>query len=296
MELLAHGWLGGTVAIFLGLCVGSFGNVAIHRIPREGLSVRKPARSFCPECRSQLTWFENIPLLSWVFQRGRCRSCDVWISVRYPLVELLVGLLFFAFWSLLAPTGDGSWVPLLAAWTMAALCVIVSAIDFELYIIPDVLTLPGIGLGLLASGLFPVLHEDHSWFRPEEPHGSSLVVGLAGMAVGGGSLWLMGRLGNLMLSRQVQEAGVEDAMGLGDVKWMAFAGTLLGPVLVLEAILVGCFAGSLVGIALKIGARITNRPGVVGLPFGPYLSLGILLGLAWPGAVWKAMTMLRPTG
>ena len=90
MESLAQGWVGWFVASFLGLSVGSFANVAVYRIPREGLGVSSPARSFCPACDTKLTWFDNIPLISWIVLGGRCRSCKQRIPVRYPAVELLV--------------------------------------------------------------------------------------------------------------------------------------------------------------------------------------------------------------
>jgi leader peptidase (prepilin peptidase)/N-methyltransferase len=208
-------------------------------------------------------------------------------------VELLTGLLFVAFWARSGPAMTGAWMGILVAWVMVSVCVIVSAIDLEHFIIPDVITLPGIVLGLVVSGVMPGLHAGQEMFNPDSPHGSSVVVALVGMLAGGGSLWLVGRLGNLMLKSQVEAAGVEDAMGLGDVKWMAFAGTILGPILVLEAILVGCFAGAIVGILLKVVARLSKSDGPVGLPFGPFLSIGILLELAWPGAAWTAMTWIH---
>ena len=293
METLAQGWVGWFVASFLGLSVGSFANVAVYRIPREGLGVSKPARSFCPACDAKLTWFDNIPLLSWIVLGGRCRSCKQRIPVRYPAVELLVGLLFVLFWARLDPGATGAWGLLLVGWVMASLCVIVSAIDLEHFIIPDVITLPGIPAGLLLSLLYPALHAEHVLFRPESPASSSLIVGLAGALAGGGSLWLVGALGNLMLRRQIQEAGVDDAMGLGDVKWMAFAGTILGPLLVLEAILVACFAGALVGIGMKVFARLAGKDAPVGIPFGPFLSVGILIELADPGAAWAVLGLIH---
>jgi leader peptidase (prepilin peptidase)/N-methyltransferase len=294
MEALVEGWWGVCLASFLGLSVGSFANVAVYRVPREGLSVLRPSRSFCPACNAQLTWFDNVPLLSWLLLRGRCRSCRSPIAWRYPAVELLVGLLFVGSWLVFAPQAGGSWLPLMLAWVVCATCVVVSAIDLEHFIIPDVITLPGIALGLLASLTWPALHAAHEGFDAASPHGSSLVVAFMGLVACGGSLYLIGLLGNLMLKRQVQEAGVEDAMGLGDVKWMAFAGTFLGPLLVLEAILVGCFTGALVGIVLKVVARVRGGAGPVGLPFGPFLSIGILLELYQPGAAWAVMSLLRP--
>jgi leader peptidase (prepilin peptidase)/N-methyltransferase len=293
MQTLAEGWMGWCFVSFLGLSVGSFANVVIHRVPRDGLSLWKPARSLCPACQTQLSWIDNIPVLSWLCLRGRCRFCSGKISARYLVVELLTGALFVAFWAQATSVEEIAWVPLMVGWAMASLCVIVSAIDLEHFIIPDVITLPGIVLGLLASAVLPELHVGDAMFRAESPHGSSLIVALMGMLAGGGSLWLVGRLGNVMLKSQVEAAGVEDAMGFGDVKWMALAGTILGPILVLEAILVGCFTGALVGIFLKIGARMSGRGGPSGLPFGPFLSVGILTELAWPGAAWMAMTWVH---
>jgi len=294
MEALAEGWVGACLAAVLGLSVGSFANVAIYRVPRQGLSVLRPSRSFCPACSAQLTWYDNVPLVSWLLLRGRCRACQAPIAWRYPAVELLVGLLFVVSWLALAPERGQSWLPVLMAWIVGSTCVVVSAIDLEHFIIPDIITLPGIAFGLLSSLAWPALHVAHEGYDPASPHGSSLVVGLMGLVAGGGSLYLIGLLGNLMLRRQVQEAGVEDAMGLGDVKWMAFAGTFLGPLLVLEAILIGCFAGALVGIVLKLAARLRGGEGPVGLPFGPFLSIGILLEFFRPGAAWDVMRLIRP--
>lgn len=288
MESLTAGPSGIALAAAVGLCVGSFANVAIHRIPIEGLSVWKPARSFCPSCGTRLAWRENVPVLAWLLQRGRCRTCGTAISWRYPAVELLVAALFVLFWSVQPPVDAESLVLLLVRWSVAFTCVVVSAIDLQHFIIPDVITLPGTALGVLLSAALPALHEGGALWRPEQPHASAVVSALAGALAGGGSLWLVGRLGNVFLRKQIEEAGVEDAMGLGDVKWMAFAGTFLGPLLVLEAILTACFAGALVGIVMKLIARARGQ-GLVGLPFGPFLSAGILVELVWPGAVWSVL-------
>jgi len=286
------GTLGWVAAALIGLSVGSFSNVAIYRLPLEGLSVWRPARSFCPRCRAKLAWSDNVPVLSWLLLRGRCRFCAAPISARYPLVELVVGALFVLLWMRVPPSSGTEAVRLLVYWYLAWACVVISAIDLEHLIIPDSITLPGIGLGVLLSLALPALHVGHAGFRPESPHGSSVVVSLLGMAAGGGSLWLVGKVGNVFFKRQVAEAGVEDAMGMGDVKWMAFAGTILGPGMVGMAILIGCFTGAVVGLVLRIGARLSSGEAPIGIPFGPFLSVGILVELLAPGAAWSVLQQI----
>lgn len=288
------GWFGVTVALGLGLSVGSFGNVLIHRLPLERLSVLKPARSFCPSCRTQLTWKDNIPVLAWLLLRGRCRHCGVTISARYPLIELIVGLLYAWLWWLQPPVDGQAAVVLGVQLYLATTCVVISAIDLEHTIIPDRVTLPGMALGVLLSFAFPFLHEGHAPFDAQDPRATALLASLGGALAGGGSLWLFGKLGNLMLARQMAEAGVEDAMGLGDVKWMAFAGTLLGPLLVLDAIMAACFVGALVGLGARLVASVRGTEAAHGMPFGPFLSAGILAELAWPHVAWETMQLLAP--
>jgi len=290
MSASFEGVFGLTVATMMGLSVGSFANVLIHRLPRPGLTITKPARSFCPSCGNQLTWFENIPLLAWLVQRGRCRSCATPIPWRYPAVELIIGLLWLALWWLAPPTDLDSALLLGVSLTFATLCVVVSAIDLEHMIIPDAITLPGIVIGLGLSLAFPSLHAGHEGFDVENARGSAMMLSGFGLALGGGSLWLFGKIGNLMLAKRIAEAG----MGFGDVKWMAFAGTLLGPLLVGDAILAGCFLGALTGLIWKLVARFSGGQEPAGIPFGPFLSVGILLQLVEPGAAWSLLQWVAP--
>lgn len=285
-------WFAPLAVGLFGLAVGSFCNVAIHRVPREGLSVNSPRRSHCPSCGTQLRWNDNLPVFSWLLLRGRCRYCREGVSWRYPAVELLVAALMLALWSVQRPESVEAWLVFGVGAVFAATCVVVSAIDLEFWILPDVVTLPGTALGVLLSAALPALHAAHPGFRVESPHGSATVLALTGALAGGGSLWLVGQLGNLMLRKRIEEAGVSDAMGLGDVKWMALCGTLLGPLLVLEAIMAACFLGAVVGIALKLIHRLRGGRGPVGLPFGPFLSVGALVELAWPGSVWRLLESL----
>jgi leader peptidase (prepilin peptidase)/N-methyltransferase len=288
-------WGGALFAGLMGLCVGSFANVVIYRTPRDGLSVLRPARSFCPSCRAPIAWRDNLPVLSWLLLGGRCRSCRAPIGARYPGVELLTGLLFAAAWWWSPPVDAEAAAHLLAAWLLAFCCVSVTLIDLEHLIIPDAITYPGMVAGLLASLAAPTLHVGHWAWRAQSPHGSSLAAGVVGLLAGGGSLFLVGQLGNLMLKRRLKEAGVQDAMGLGDVKWMAFTGTLLGGSSVLSAILVGCFLGALAGLLMKLWAALRRSESPVGLPFGPFLSLGVLAELVRPELAWRIVESLaRP--
>lgn len=291
-----NGWMDGSLgvgfALVMGACVGSFANVLIYRSPREGLSSFHPRRSFCPSCRASISWYDNLPVLSWLLLRARCRHCKASIAWRYPLVEMAVAILFAAAWILHPPIDADGVVLLLVTWYLAAICVAVSLIDFEHLIIPDSITWPGILLGVVCSLAFPVLQVAHPGYRVEEPHGSALMASLYGMLAGGGSLAAVGFVGNLFLRRKLDEAGVADAMGWGDVKWMALAGAFLGVVQVLSAILLGCFAGALVGVGMKVWARLRGAEQPVGLPFGPFLSAGILVELAVPGFAWDTLVRL----
>lgn len=295
MDASGPAWPGIVVAGVVGLCVGSFANVVIYRSPREGLSVLSPARSFCPGCRAPVAARDNVPVLSWLLLRGRCRRCGTQISARYPAVELALGLLFAAAWWLWPPAGAAEAGPLAAAWLLAFACVTVTLIDLEHFIIPDVITYPGTALGLALSLAYPALHLGHVAFQADAPRLSSLAAAVAGLVAGGGSLAAVGWVGNIFLRRKLDAAGVQDAMGWGDVKWMAFAGTLLGVLSVLSAILIGCFLGALAGLVLKLVARVRGAEAPVGLPFGPFLSVGIVAELLHPELAWAVVDALaRP--
>ncbi|MGQ0553711.1 MAG: prepilin peptidase [Planctomycetota bacterium] len=292
MDLLISGWVGGVLAALLGAMVGSFANVVIYRSPRDGLNSFRPARSFCPACRVQIGWQDNVPVLSWLLLRGRCRACSTQISLRYPAVELFVAGLFVGAWRLNPPVDGEALGLLLVAWYLVSACVIVSLIDFEHFIIPDSITYPGMALGLAVAAVLPAQHWDHLGFRAESPHVSAVLAAVLGGLAGGGSLAAVGRLGNLLLKRRIQAAGVQDAMGWGDVKWMALAGTFLGAAHVLGAILFACFLGAAAGIVQLLLARLRRLESPAGLPFGPYLSAGILLEVALPGQTLRWLTAL----
>jgi len=272
-----------------GLFVGSFLNVCIHRYGIEGESVRRPRRSRCPSCRTTLTWRENVPLLSWLRQRGRCRTCGWRIPLRYPLVELTNA----AFWFLcIRHYGAGNAPMWIVSSVVLSALLVATVVDVDHFEIPDGVSIGGMIAAPIACLLVPELHADTAlarWLAGDAPvdRVASLVGGLGGMAVGGGLLWLMGWLGT--------KAYGTEAMGFGDVKLLAAGGGFVGPGGALAALLVAAFSASIFGIGNILrflcltrsrarergrrdrwgrSARVARLAGRY-LPFGPFLALGI---------------------
>ena len=240
-------------AFLVGLAVGSFLNVCIWRLPRDEQVVR--GRSHCPTCKRVIPWFDNIPIVSFVRLKGRCRFCRAPISWRYPAVELLTGLALVAVVSRWGVSG----VSLVYAVVISSL-IVVSFIDAQHQIIPDLITLPGVMLAVLASLLVPSLHGTAH-------RGLSVARSVLGVAAGGGSIYLMGILGEFLFKRE--------AMGGGDVKLMAMLGAVLGWQQVLLAFFIAPVLGSLVGIPL----RLLRRQELI--PYGPFLSVAAVIALGW---------------
>jgi len=223
----------------LGLCVGSFLNVVIARVP-QGRSVVRPG-SACPRCGKPIAWFDNIPLLSYAVLRARCRHCGEPISLRYPLVELVTGLLFvLAAWEL------GSGLHLVAGLTLIAGLIAITAIDLDCQLIPDVISLPGIVLGFILSAIAG---------RP------GWLESLIGILVGGGLFFVI-----IVASR--------GGMGGGDMKLGAMIGAFLGWKLVLVTLVLSSVVGSGIGLIV-----IAIRKGGMkyALPYGTFLALGALV-------------------
>lgn len=291
---LSPGALAAICAVF-GLCVGSFLNVAIYRFPKPELTVWKPVRSFCPGCRRQLEWSENIPVLSWVAQGGRCRGCRGRISIRYPLVELLTG----AAWAALGwITPAEAWPMLLVRLLVTTALIVATFVDFDCYEIPDEISIGGMLVAPVVALLVPELHRD-TWLAQwvaeggEPGRGAALVASLGGIAVGAGVLLAIGWVGERALGKE--------AMGLGDVKLLGAAGGFIGPGGALVALVLASMVGAVVGIAnivrfyCLLRARVRARRGSTArarsleiakacgqmLPFGPYLALGTLAVLLY---------------
>ena len=240
-------------AFLMGLVIGSFLNVCIWRLPRDGQVVR--GRSRCPACHRTIAWYDNIPLVSFALLGGRCRGCRRRISWRYPAVELMTGIACAA-----VVARWGMTIPAFIYGALLCGLIVVSWIDAREQIIPDVITVPGLGLGVLASVAWPALHGTLH-------RGAALGAGLMGAAVGGGSIWLLGWLGTLAFKKE--------AMGQGDVKLMAMLGAFLGWQRILLTFFLAPILGSFVGIPLKFlkGREI--------IPYGPFLSIAAVIALGW---------------
>ncbi|HWQ55799.1 MAG TPA: prepilin peptidase [Bryobacteraceae bacterium] len=247
------------LAFLFGLLIGSFLNVCIHRMPKD-LSVVRP-RSRCPVCEKQIAWYDNIPLLSYLLLRGRCRHCDARISPRYPLVELLTGLLFAAAVLHLGPTAAALKLCLFVALQVGLLFT-----DLEALILPDEFTLGGLGAGLLLAYFIPI--EDATagamlWLAGVEagPRLISVADSALGAALPAGFLWLGGWL--------FEKIRHKEGLGFGDVKLVAMIGAFLGLRGALLTLLAGSILGSIIGL---IYIKLANKDaGTYELPFGTFL-------------------------
>ena len=333
----------------VGAIVGSFLNVCIYRLPL-GMAVNKPSRSFCPHCKNQLKWYHNLPVVSWLVLRGKCGFCGKAIAVRYPLVELLTAVLFFAVWEHFNDT----WIVVFPYWIFVSLVIVATFIDFDHFIIPDEITLGCVGAGLILCLAIPQL-------MGEETHAPGLLWSLVGATAGYALLWGVVEAGKLafgkkrvvlpeavaftwqktsgddaemkigeeselwseyfmrpkdrlvLLCEPLQLAGREhetatlhcfydrleldgktypldglgtfsgrlkeyvfprEAMGFGDVKFIAGIGAFLGWKAVLFTVAAASMVGSVVGVSLLLLGPKTRS---LKIPFGPYLSVGALV-------------------
>jgi leader peptidase (prepilin peptidase)/N-methyltransferase len=334
-------------AFALGAVVGSFLNVCIYRLPLD-LSVNQPRRSFCPSCKKQLTWSQNIPLLSWLFLRGKCAHCGARIAFRYFAVELLTALLFLCVWKAFP------WQMAIAYWVFVSLLIAATFIDFGHFIIPDEITIGGTVAGIVASVIVPELMSTAG-------RGRALLISALSAALGYVLLWTVLEAGKKVFGKKrirleaptsftwtrkgddadfvvgeeqglwsdyfaresdqlilhcdeaivgernlgaadlrfhydrlevgadrialdtldqingiVRELEIpREAMGRGDLKFLAAIGAFLGWRAVLFSIFAGSLLGSFVGLGtMLIGKRVWSAK----LPFGPYLALG---GVTW---------------
>lgn len=234
------------IAGTLGALIGSFLNVCIYRLPR-GKSIVWPG-SHCPSCGKSIEFYDNIPVLSYLWLIGRCRACRQRISIRYPFVEAINAAGYLAILWTFGPT----WTTVLYALLFSALLV-VAGTDLTHKIIPNVVTMPGIVLGLLgAATVLPV----------------GLLNSLLGVAIGGGILWALAWASPYLFGKE--------GMGGGDIKLLAMIGAFLGWKPALLTIMIGSLTGSIIGISL-IALRLMKRDEYI--PFGPFLVLGALLSM-----------------
>ena len=228
-----------------GAIVGSFLNVCIHRLPRGG-SIVWPS-SACPHCQRELSWYENIPVLSWVVLRARCRTCKGPISIRYPFVEALTSALFVWAWWYYGPG------PLLASRLVFGCALIVLfAIDLEHQLLPNVITLPGIIVGFGFS-----LFTEPGW-----------VDSLIGILAGGGVLYLIA-LAYLKVRK-------EEGLGMGDPKMLGMIGAFLGWKLTLMTLMIASLTGTVIGVGVIALGRGSLK---YALPFGCFLAVGAVIAV-----------------
>lgn len=236
------------VLFLFGAVIGSFLNVCIVRIP-ENISIARPA-SHCPQCKKPIAFYDNIPMVSYIILGGRCRHCRLAIPFRYFLVEMLTAVLLpvLFFWFGMTPA-------LALSFLFCSALIVITFIDLKLQIIPDIISLPGIPLCFLCSFFVP-------WTNP-------LDSGI-GILVGGGVLYGVAA-GYFYLAKK-------EGMGGGDIKLLAMIGAFLGWKGALIALVVGSFAGSVVGVAAML---LRGKDLKYAVPFGPFLSLGALCSLLY---------------
>ena len=234
------------ISIIFGALVGSFLNVCIFRLPKEE-SIIWPG-SHCPHCKNAIKFYDNIPVVSYFLLRGRCRYCKGSISLQYPLVEGITALS-----SLFLIIKFGPSLSYLFYFAFVAALIVITVIDLYHQIIPDVISLPGIGVGLLASLLIPQI---------------TLFNSLIGILLGGGSLFIVATFYQWLFKRE--------GMGGGDIKLLAMIGAFLGWKAVLFTILLSSLIGSVTGILMMV---IKGKDFKYAIPFGPFLSLGAVISL-----------------
>jgi leader peptidase (prepilin peptidase)/N-methyltransferase len=232
------------IFIFLmGLCIGSFLNVCIYRLPASK-SIVHP-RSQCPNCDTLIPFYDNIPLFSYLWLRGRCRRCQTKISIRYPIIELLGGLFALGIY-----VKFGLDIATLIYYVFTAALIAVTFIDIDHRIIPDVITLPGIPIFFAASFALPAITYKDA---------------LLGILAGGGSLFLVAWLYSLITKKE--------GMGGGDIKLLAMIGAIVG----WQGVLFTIFVASLVGTLAGFTVMLQSRKGMkLAVPFGPFLSIGAI--------------------
>ncbi|MBI4839310.1 MAG: prepilin peptidase [Nitrospirae bacterium] len=243
------------ITFVFGAVVGSFLNVCIYRIPKE-LSIVRPS-SHCPSCGKPVRFYDNIPIISYIFLGGKCRACGSGISAKYPLVEFLNAFLYvLAVWRF----PNISW-HLPAYFVFISAMIVITFIDLEYQIIPDRITLPGIPIGLILGSLMlpdPFFRWEALGFKASG----------IGVLLGGGLFYLTAIVGTAVFKKE--------ALGGGDIKMMAMVGGFLGWKGVLLTTFLGSLFGSLIGLFL---IAVKGREWGSKIPFGPYLALGSLVSL-----------------
>ncbi|MDZ7640147.1 MAG: prepilin peptidase [Bryobacterales bacterium] len=260
------------IAFLLGLLVGSFLNVCIHRLPQE-LAVWNPARSFCPRCRQTLAWYDNVPVLSYLLLRGKCRHCGAPISWRYPAVELFTAILFAFIAALgLPPVYTAKFV------VFAAIMVVLIVSDFEERFLPDAFTLGGAVVGVVFAYYAPVKLGALAFILQGTygPQLASAIEAVFAAVALSGILWVLGEIYYRIRGKE--------GLGLGDVKMLATLGAFLG----LQGAMLSLMAASVAGTLLGVGYMMVARKdfATYELPLGSFLGIaGLLVGYMLLGSL-----------
>jgi leader peptidase (prepilin peptidase) / N-methyltransferase len=284
------------VTLLFGLIIGSFLSMCVYRLPlgrekgppdfseedgeedlgvssgmddnqedrkgEEPISIISPARSFCPSCKTQLAWYNNIPFFSWLFQRGKCSYCGTRIPTMYPLVELLSAVTALLVMNKYLLTAEYNLPTAIVVYIFCCSLIVITFIDIDYYIIPNKITYPGTLLGLVLATSNQFTH----WFS--RPINQSFSDAAWGFVAGAGFLWFIGKTYELLRGHQ--------GLGLGDVKLLAVIGVLFGAQCSVFTIFMGSVVGAVLGVAILLFFRHTlSRP----LPFGPYLAIATYIYL-----------------
>ena len=240
------------ISLIFGALVGSFLNVCIFRLPKEESIIWPGSR--CPHCKKPINFYDNIPLISYLLLRGKCRYCKKPISFQYPLIEGITALC-----SLFLIMRFGPSLSYLIYFAFVAALIVITVIDLYQQIIPDVISLPGIGAGLLASLIIPQI---------------TFLNSLIGILLGGGSLFLVATFYHWLFKKE--------GMGGGDVKLLAMIGAFLGWKAVILTIFLSSLIGSITGIMMMI---LKGKDFKYAIPFGPFLSLGAVVALFYQNEI-----------
>ncbi|MFH0762734.1 MAG: prepilin peptidase [Candidatus Omnitrophota bacterium] len=259
------------VAFIFGSIVGSFLNVCIHRMPK-GESVVWP-RSHCPHCGKRIPGYDNVPFISYIILKGKCRFCRKKISLRYPLVELLTALLFVLLFKHYGLTYNFFFYVVFACGLIIA-----TFVDIKHRIIPDEVSIGGLIIGFILSSIrgFHLSPFSFNW-RP-------MFGSLLGIVIGGGVIYLSGFLFDLVYFKLLKKPPIQgetESMGGGDVKLLAMIGAFLGWQRALLTFFVAPFFGLLVGIVLLVRKKDHT------IPYGPFLALGALVSIFWAGKILR---------
>jgi leader peptidase (prepilin peptidase)/N-methyltransferase len=261
------------LAFIIGACFGSFANVVIYRLPRNK-SIIFPG-SFCPKCRHSIKWYDNIPVLSYILLRGKCRYCKKTISIRYPVVELIMGFISLMLYEKFL--AHGLFCPFLFYFIFALGLVIISGIDFETFLVPDIIVLPLIPLGMVGAFLC-----QNFFFSKTSAETfiaiSRLLYSFSGALTGGLIVALLAITGKIIYKKE--------AMGGGDLKLLAAIGAFLGWRGVFLSIFFGSIIGTIISLALIYSKKKKWDDYV---PFGPYLAAGAIIAILYKGSYFLSL-------